>query len=116
MILSYEEYTNYGGVLDETAFNIYCYEAEQKVKSETHGRIKNPSEAVKRCIARLTDVLNKADISKEKITSWSNDGVSQTMKDVSGEDYEKKIRSIIRDYLSQEVDETGTPLLYLGVC
>ena len=115
MYLNYEEYKSYGGGLDEAAFCIYGYEAEQRIKAETHGRIAEASEPVKRCVARLVDIMKQADVSAEKVTSWSNDGVSQNIKDVSSEDYQKKISEIIRSYLADEVDENGVPLLYLGV-
>ena len=117
MYITYEEYQKLGGGLDETAFNIYGYEAEAKVNAETHGRIdlQNVTEPVKRCIARLADLMAQADISDDKVTSWSNDGVSENIKDVSVQDYEDKINRIIRDYLANEVDADGVPLLYLGV-
>ena len=115
MYLTYDEYRTYGGGLDNTAFFVHAYEAEMKVNAATHGRIKIATEPIKRCIARLTDIMAQADISTDKVTSWSNDGVSQSIKDVSADDYNAKINSIIRDYLSNEVDDKGVPLLYLGV-
>ena len=115
MIISYEEYKNYGGNLDKAAFNIYGYEAERKLISETHGRIKKITEAILRCFVRLTDIVAKSDMSKDKVTSWSNDGVSQSVKDVSAEEYSAMMDDIIKVYLSEEVDENGTPLLCLGV-
>ena len=117
MLLSYEEYRSFGGKLDNTAFAIFCYEAEMRVNAETHGRIKKDSanEAVKRCIARLTDILASSDISKEKVSSYSNDGVSQSFVNRTSEDFSKSITSTIRTYLANEVDSDGVPLLYLGV-
>lgn len=113
MLLTYNEYKELGGGLDNTAFNIYSFEAEARVKAETHGRI-NESEAVKRCIVRVCEIMSQADVSSKKITSWSNDGVSESIKEVSAEEYEAKIMSIIRSYLLNEVDDDGVPLLYLG--
>ena len=115
MFLTYEEYKEYGGGLDEAAFNIYSYEAEMKVRAETHGRIETATEPVKRCVARLTDIMEKADVAKNKVTSWNNEGVSKSIKDVSSDDYSAKIISIIRDYLANEVDKNGRSLLNLGV-
>ncbi len=113
MILTYDEYKNLGGGLDNAAFNIFCYEAEKKVLAETFGRSNN-SEAMKRCIVRVTDILSKADVSKDKVKSWSNDGVSETVADISLTDYESQSRKIIHEYLANEVDSAGVPLLYLG--
>ena len=113
MILTYDEYKALGGGLDNTAFNIFGYEAEAKIKAETSGRV-TEAEAVKRCIARLADILKNADVSEDKTASWSNDGVSESLREVTAEDFEKKVQSIIREYLSDEVDAEGVPLLYLG--
>lgn len=115
MLLTYDEYKGYGGGLDETAFKIYEYEAEKRVDTETHGRIKTVTEPVKRCVARLTDIMSKSDVTENKVTSWNNDGVSKSIKDFSADDYNNKINDIIRNYLANEVGEDGTPLLYLGV-
>lgn len=115
MFITYKEYKEMGGGLDETAFNLYAYEAERKIYTATHGRAKTATEAIKRCIVRLAGILAKADIAADKITSFSNDGVSQSIKDVSAADYSAAADDIIREYLSGEVDENGVPLLYMGV-
>lgn len=115
MFITYKEYKDMGGGLDETAFNLYAYEAERKIITATHGRAKTATEAIKRCIVRLAGILAKSDIAADKVTSFSNDGVSQSIKDVSAADYAAGADSIVREYLSNEVDENGVPLLYLGV-
>ena len=46
MFITYEEYTKMGGGLDETAFNLYAYEAERKIFAETHGRAKTATEVL----------------------------------------------------------------------
>ena len=115
MFITYEEYKNMGGGLDEAAFNLYAYEAERKIYTATHGRVKTATEAIKRCITRLISILAKSDIAADKVTSFSNDGVSQSIKDVSASDYSAAVDNIIREYLSGEVDKNGVPLLYLGV-
>lgn len=116
MYIDYKEYLKFGGVHNETAFNKYSYEAKAKINAETHGRIKEPSEAVKRCMVRLIDICAKSDIVNDNVSSWSNDGVSKSYKDVAPEQYETKIKGIIKDYLANETDDEGIPLLYLGVC
>jgi len=115
MLLTYDEYKELGGGLDSTAFMLYGYEAEKRIEAQTYGRIKEATEPVKRCIVRLTDIMSQADIKSDKVTSWSNDGVSQSIKTVSANEYEQKISSIIHDFLINEVDDNGVPLLYLGV-
>ena len=113
MVLSYEEYRDLGGELSYTAFSVFGFEAEAKIKAVTHGRMTD-SEPVKRCIVRICNILSKADVLKDKVKSWSNDGVSETVADVSLEDYELQVKKIIHDYLASEVDSENVPLLYLG--
>ena len=86
MLISYEEYKENGGSLNDAAFKVYSYEAERKLMSETHGRIKKVTEPILRCFVRLTDILSKCDVAQDKVTSWGNDGVSQSVKDVSAEE------------------------------
>ena len=114
MLVSYYEYINAGGKLDEAAYNIYGFEAERIIQSKTRGRIKTVTEPIKYCFARVCDIMQKADITVEKASSWSNDGVSGTFEKVEASDYLKKAEGIIYNYLINETDEEGTPLLYLG--
>lgn len=115
MLLPFDTYKEYGGKLEEAAYSTYSYEAEQKVMSATFGRVKVLTEPVGRLIARLTDIIAGSDISKERVASWSNDGVSESYQQVSQQDIQKQMDNLIRTYLANEVDENGTPLLYLGV-
>ena len=115
MYITYEEYKTMGGKLDETAFSIYGYEAEMKIKSATFDRINKPSDAVKHCMVRITDIISNADITNAKISSFSHDGLSQTFSQLSSEDYKKEVNKIIRTYLINETSDDGTPLMYCGV-
>ena len=117
MILSFDEYKELGGIGNHTTFNAYSYEAEAKINTETHGRIKNcvANESIKRCIVRVTDILAKHDITKDNVSSWSNDGVSESYTSHTSEEVAQTVKSIIKTYLANEVDSDGVPLLYLGV-
>ena len=60
MYLSYEEYQNMGGALDETTFNDYRFEAETKIDWYTFNRLQKDEvipEAVKRCVFRLIKLI-----------------------------------------------------------
>lgn len=117
MYLTYEEYQLYGGRLDKAAFNVFAFEACKRLDAETHGRIAEATETIKRCASRLTDLLQQSSIGDARVNSWSNDGVSESLKDVSPADYESQICRVIHDYLINETDACGVPLLYLGgVC
>ena len=50
------------------------------------------------------------------VTSFSNDGYSETYADPLTRERVKEIEcELISEYLSEETDDHGTPLLYLGV-
>ena len=116
MYITYEEYKKFGGELSETAFNKFSYQAEMKIKTETHNRIGVASEAVKRCLVRLIDIYQSADITADdKISSFSHDGLSQSFVTHSSSDYEKEVNEIVKTYLSHAYAEDGTPLLYRGI-
>lgn len=116
MYITYNEYKNFGGELSETAFNKYSYQAEMKVKTDTRNRIGVANETVKRCITRLIDIYQSADVTGEaKVSSFSHDGLSQSFVTRSSSDYEKEADKIVEIYLMNEYAEDGTPLLYRGV-
>ena len=98
LYLTYDEYTEMGGTLEETTFNDFEFEAESIINWYTFNRLKNeeslPTE-VKRCMYRLISIAKlKADamqlgVSESSSTSGSisnnvtamvqsqsNDGVS----------------------------------------
>lgn len=59
MYLTYAEYTNMGGTLDETAFNDFEFEAESIVDWYTFNRLHNMTtypEKLKRCMYSLIKV------------------------------------------------------------
>ena len=115
MYITYDEYTVRGGKLDVAAFNIYAYEANQKIKEATFDRITTPSEAVKRCMVRLTDLLADYDNPEKNVSSFSNDGLSQSYYVQNQTERAAKTRLLIKTYLINEKDENGVSLMYCGV-
>lgn len=135
MYLTYEEYLNMGGTLDETTFNDYCFEAEAKVNWYTFNRLKNNStypEEVKRCIYRLLTLIQDMEKATADgagtldgvgvtagIASQSNDGVSVSYNTLSAKDMldtaEAQVQSTIRQYLSYVTNELGKKVLYRGM-
>ena len=108
MYLTYEEYQNMGGTLDETAFNDFEFEAECIINWYTFNRLKNETEwpvEVQRCMFALIKLAKlKADsmvlgsqstqvtddqghttttTTMSAIASQSNDGVSISYNMVS---------------------------------
>lgn len=136
MYLTYEEYQNMGGTLDEATFDDYAFEAEAKINWYTFNRLKNdttfPPE-VKRCVYRLIklleDAANALALSGDAnggsngavagIASQSNDGVSISYNTISARDMlenaQSQVETTIRQYLYGVMNEMGKKLLFRGM-
>ena len=108
MYLTYDEYLNFGGGLEQSAFENYEFEAAKKIEAATFGRINEPGEAVKRCTFRLTELAAES----AGAGSFSHDGLSVS---IDAEALGKKADEIIYNYLINETAD-GVPLLYRGDC
>lgn len=135
--LTYEEYTDVGGTLDETEFNYYAYEAESYIDWYTFNRLHNTTEipeAVKRCEVYLIEFIQKrlavlgisggeSDSSSPNsimsLMSQSNDGVSVSYGNMSAKDANaslyKEIEQTIQRQLAGVTNELGRKLLYRGL-
>lgn len=122
--LSYSEYKELGGTLNETPFNILELEAQKDVDKYTFGRLKELDEQVnevKICIFRLINLLNtytSYDNQNKSISSENIDGYSisysQAVESVSKAKM-IEIRDIIKTHLAECYLDDGTPYLYCGV-
>jgi hypothetical protein len=133
MYLTYEEYQNMGGTLDETTFNDLEFEAEALVNWYTFNRLKNDTtfpEELKRLMKYLINlaysesgVLNASgsgeNTSGKAIASQSNDGVSISYNVLSAKDLMDSVKlkseQAIKMYLQNVMNEAGKKLLYRGV-
>ena len=122
--LTYLEYQELGGTLNEAPFNILEFQARKEVDKYTFGRLKNLDEQVeevKLCVFNLINNLEgyNKDLTKNKtIASESTDGYSITYKTLSSDDINAKnseIKNIIEIYLSSCQLKDGTPYLYRGL-
>ena len=119
--LTYEEYLNIGGICDLTAFNRNIDRACGIIDNATHNRIEGMAEVPQRAKALCRDLveyLARNDITETSVTSRSQSagGVSEsesyatkTADDIYGD-----IQNMLYDYLGNEKDDKGTPLLYKG--
>ena len=119
--LTYEEYSNMGGVLDLTAFSRNIDRACGIIDNATHNRIECMTEVPHRAKALCRDLVeylaNDFGSSKQVSNhSQSAGGVSEsesyatkTADDIYGD-----IQNMIYDYLGNETSDSGTPLLYRG--
>lgn len=135
MYLTYEEYQNMGGTLDETTFADLEFEARCKVDWWTFNRLKNETEhpeALKRCMYKLIQLIQQIQAasalngensgsseSSAGIASMSNDGVSISYNVLSAsqaaELASKQLDSCIRQYLGDVKNSLGQKVLYRGL-
>lgn len=135
--LTYDEYTEVGGTLDETEFNYYAYEAESYIDWYTFNRLHNMTEipdAVKRCEVYLIKFIQErlavlgvsmgdndsnANNPIMSVMSQSNDGVSVSYGSMSAKDANaslyKEVEQTIQRQLAGVTNELGRKLLYRGL-
>ena len=135
MYLSYADYQNMGGTLDETTFNDVAFEAASLIDWYTFNRLQNDTEypeAVKRCMYSIikyviaqqqvsgiaSDNANNSGVNAG-IVSHSNDGVSESFNILSAKDVidagKSQIKQLVNQYLSSVVNSLGQKVLYRGV-
>jgi len=135
MYLTYDDYLNMGGTLDETTFNEMEFEAECLVNWYTFNRLKKQTtypEELTRCMYALIKLVQaqsstipkfnangSVNAGESLIASQSNDGVSISYATLSAADLvnscKGKIESTISMYLSDVCNELGQKLLYRGM-
>ena len=133
MYLTYEEYLNMGGTLDEAAFDNYLIDAEMLIDWYTFNRLENETvipEKVKKCVYKLislADMKSKAFVlgrevngeGNASVASQSNDGVSISYNTIPASQAFDLIKSesanIIKQYLNGVVNSLGRKLLYRGI-
>lgn len=137
--LTYDEYTELGGTLDETLFDTYLLDAQAYIDWHTFNRLwkeewrtEEVMERVKICVYQLIGLVaatNNLIVPQvqstgginvnAQISTQSNDGVSSTYAVFSAELlYQKakqEITSNINRYLSGVVNSAGRKLLYRGL-
>lgn len=134
MYLTYDQYSDFGGTLDEATFEQFEFEARAVIDWWTFNRLKNETEypeAVKYCTYKLINLFSdrakvtspniyNADGSvKAGIASESNDGVSTSYNTLSAKEAvdvsDKDMYLTIRMYLSDVRNSLGQKILYRGL-
>lgn len=142
--LTFDEYLEYGGTLDEAAFADLAYDAESEINWYTFNRLKRPewayvleTQELKRCmyqLIRIKQIENElltssvggvgAGVAWKKeagITQETNDGVSVSYNTMSSGDImayvngDKTKQDLIKKYLGSMVNDLGRQLLYRGI-
>ena len=98
------------------------FRARKKIDRVTQNRVARMAEvpeSVKMLMVELVTLESTqgaALMDNQAVTSFSNDGYSETYADpLTAERVMEIEQDLIQEYLSGETDDTGTPLLYLGV-
>lgn len=119
--ITYEEYSNIGGICDLTAFNRFSDRAFSIIDNATHNRIEYMAEVPQRAKALCRDLveyLARNDTTEIAVTSRSQSagGVSESESYATktADDMYGDIQNLIYDYLLNVTDDNGTPLLYRG--
>ena len=118
--LTYEEYTEIGGTLEETAFKRNIDRACGFVDAHTFCRLQGVltvSQRVKACIRDLVEYLATNSSSKtvvSKSQSAGNVSESESYAAKSQDELNAEMLDIVYDYLATEVSNCGTPLMYRG--
>ena len=119
--LTYAEYKGLGGSIDETAFNRNIDRACGIIDNATQKRIeamKKVPQMAKILCRELVEYFAANFGSSKQISSHSQSagGVSESESYVirSTEERAGEIADMVKDYLLNEVDDNGTPLLYRG--
>lgn len=126
--LTYEEYQELEGTLDETSFNLLEFASRKEIDKNTQCRLKNIDSAdipneVKLCIYNMINCINKYNETTEKaggnIESENIDGYSVKYVTISQvneiiKNKEVELQDIINSQLFGVI-VNGEHLLYLGV-
>lgn len=123
MYIDLTYYMNNGGKeMTDAAFSRVEFRSRKIVDRFTQGRVQRMSavpEAVMQLMVELVtlEATQGATIQgNHAVTSFSNDGYSETYADpLTGERVKEIEGELVLEYLSEETDDNGVPLLYLGV-
>lgn len=113
---------NSGTEMDNAAFSRNEYRARKIVDRLTQNRVTKMQkipEAVQRLMVELVTLeatQGAAALENQPVSSFSNDGYSETYAQPLTAEMVKQLEmDLVVDYLAEETDDNGTPLLYLGV-
>lgn len=76
--LTYQEYVDLGGTLEETPFNLLEYEARKEIDERTQGRLidkGNEYQDVKLCVYKLIEKINSYKMSDSRDKSISSESI-----------------------------------------
>ena len=118
--LTYDEYNAIGGICDLTAFNRNIDRACGIIDNATHNRIECMAKVPQKAKALCRDLVeylvenNGVKIVTSKSQSAGGVSESESYANKTADDVYGDIQNMLYDYLGNETDDNGTPLLYRG--
>lgn len=122
--LTYEEYLDWGGTLDEGMFNQAEIKARARIDAMTMGRVKAMAEIPEQVKAAMMDCISvdqtysaSAQASSPIAASFTTDGYSESYGSAESRTavVEKQLTDSILTLLDGVTDDEGTPLTFAGV-
>ena len=120
--LTYEEYSNIGGICDLSAFNRNIDRACGIIDNATRNRIECMADVPKQVKALCRDLVEylatNGNVNEKDVASWSESQgpVSESLSFVTKtkEEMQTDIDGLVYDYLASVTDDCEPPLLYRG--
>jgi len=122
--LTYQEYVEFGGAMDEADFTVAEFKARSRIDWLTMGRVQNMAEIpdeVKLAMMVIIKVDSKfsatAQADSAIVSSFSTDGYSESYGGASEQSAaaENKVNNEVIKMLFGVLDDFGVPLIYRGL-
>lgn len=94
MYITYDEYKQLGGEVEETAFPLLEIKARKKLDYWTQNRITETNDDIKLCMYTIINCINDEETGESDVTSFSNDGISVSYADAKTQ--EQKMNDVYR--------------------
>ena len=123
MLLERNTYDSFGGTdIEDELYERLEYRARMFLNHATYGRVlhmKEVPECVQRAMFELIELYNAQTAATGNmigVTSASNDGISISYgNEMTNSAVKNQAYALVKDYLSDQADDNGVPLLYKGV-
>lgn len=124
MYLTYAQYQEWGGTLQEAAFNLAEIKARARIDALTMGRVKPLAAVPEQVQAAMMEIIQvdgtysaSAQASAPVAASFTTDGYSESYGSAESRTaaIEKQLTSDILTLLDGVLDDNGVPLTFAGV-
>lgn len=122
--LTYAKYQEWGGTLDENAFNLAEIKARSRIDALTMGRVKAMATVPEQVQAAMMEIIQvdgtfsaSAQAAAPVAASFTTDGYSESYGSAESRTatIEKQLTASILTLLDGVLDDHGTPLTFAGV-